>query len=214
MAGTGAVGVQLCCGHLATALAPHKLAGNASRSRIARLNDLGASNRRAWKVPTGTTAPLRHGKLLVARARRCSRRANLTVSATDRDATDASRTARCGCVEPEMLCPRLSRHSRNDSHHQAPRPQPSLQPPGSFRDADLPRRVHVCARCLEMRAATRAGRPGGHAISRAHARVTPCVTHCPVKLYCNHECDGPCEMVGSGGCPDCPSVSDGFAGQE
>ena len=42
----------LCCSHLATASASHKLAGNAPRSRIAHRNDLGASDRRAWKVAT------------------------------------------------------------------------------------------------------------------------------------------------------------------
>jgi hypothetical protein len=50
--GAGAVGLQWCCGHLATASASHKLAGNAPRSRIAHESHLRASDRRAWKVAT------------------------------------------------------------------------------------------------------------------------------------------------------------------
>jgi hypothetical protein len=57
VAGAGAVGLQLCCGHLATALASHQLAGNASHSRIVHRNDLRASDRRAWKMASW---PRRH----------------------------------------------------------------------------------------------------------------------------------------------------------
>ena len=64
VAGAGAVGLQWCCGHLATALAPHKLAGYASRSRIAHQSHLGASDRRAWKSGHLAQASLRQGKRL------------------------------------------------------------------------------------------------------------------------------------------------------
>jgi hypothetical protein len=167
----------LCCSHLATASASHKLAGNAPRSRIAHRNDLGASDRRAWKVASWlsrASAPRQASGWL--EARRCSRRAALAVSATGRDAAEADRTARRGCVGPESLCPRLSRHSRNDGHRRAPRPQPSLLPPGSFRDAGLPQRVCVRARCSEQRTANREPRTAARterqlAAGRAETRV-------------------------------------------
>ena len=65
VAGAGAVGLQWCCGHLATALAPHKLAALRLRSRIAHRSHLRASDRRAWKSGHLAQAPLRQGKLLV-----------------------------------------------------------------------------------------------------------------------------------------------------
>jgi hypothetical protein len=171
------VGFQWCCSRLATALASHKLAGYASRSRIAHQSHLGAFPIVAhgkWPAGLCASAPWQASGWL--EALRCGRCANLTMLATARDAAEANRTARRGCVGPASPCPRLSRHSRNDSNRRAPHPQPSLLPPGSFRDAGLPQRVCVCARCSEQRTANREPRTAARterqlAAGRAETRV-------------------------------------------
>ena len=151
MAGADAVGVQWCCGHLATALAPHKLAGNASRSRIAHRSHLRASDRRAWKVASWPRRLCAKASVWLARTRRCGRRAALAVSATGRDAADASRTARRGCVGHTVALPAPESSHRADV---VGRPCQSklfrlarsaaLRPSRGSHDAGLPRRRRRC----------------------------------------------------------------------
>ena len=101
VAGAGAVGLQWCCSHLATASASHKLAGNAPPSQIAHRSHLRAFPIVAhgkWPAGLCASAPWQASGWL--EALRCGRRAALAVSARHADAADASRAARRGCVGP------------------------------------------------------------------------------------------------------------------
>jgi hypothetical protein len=65
-----------------------------------------------WPPGPGVSAPRQAFRL--ARTRRCSRRAALAVSATGRDAAEASRTARRGCVGHTVALPAPESSHRAD----------------------------------------------------------------------------------------------------